>query len=237
MVLIQYLMLLIITTKKMAEDKKKLFKFHHISTDEVFGALGENGFFNESSRYNPRSPYSASKASSDHLVNAWYNTYNFPTVTTNCSNNFGPYQYPEKLIPISILRAINNKNITIYGDGNNIRDWLYVEDHIEAILKVVEKGNVGDHYCIGGSNEMTNNELISKICKILDKKLNPKISFSNLITFVRDRPGHDFRYAIDSSKIKSSLKWECSHDFEISLEKTINWYLNNQDWCLKIIKN
>jgi len=203
------------------------FLFHHVSTDEVYGSLGKKGFFNEKSCYDPRSPYSASKAASDHLIMAWFHTYNFPVKLTNCSNNFGPRQYPEKLIPLTISKAINNQKIPIYGDGSNIRDWLFVEDHIDGILNVMEKGQLGEKYCIGGNCEKTNLEIVNIICKMLDKKISADYKHQNLIEFVTDRPGHDKRYAIDASKIKSQLNWRPKHTFPEALELTIDWYLNN----------
>jgi len=192
--------------KKIDPEKQKKFKFIHISTDEVFGSLPQNGFFNENTKYDPRSPYSASKASSDHLVKAWFHTYGLPCIITNCSNNYGPWQYPEKLIPNIISKAIQQKNISIYGSGKNIRDWLYVEDHIDAILLIADKGLPGKNYCIGGNNEKTNLDVAEKICNYLDE-INPQVnSHKSLIKFVKDRAGHDFRYAIDASLIKQELK-------------------------------
>ena len=212
---------------------KKKFKFIHVSTDEVFGSLNEEGYFNESSKYDPRSPYSASKASSDHLVKAWFHTYGLPCVITNCSNNYGPWQNPEKLIPNTISKATLNKQIPIYGNGNNIRDWLYVDDHIDAITLVANKGLPGKSYCIGGNNEKTNLEVVNKICEYLDKYIPKRYSYKSLIKFVKDRPGHDFRYAIESSLIKKDLNWTPKHNFESGLEKTIDWYLKNKDWLKK----
>jgi len=208
------------------------FRFHHISTDEVFGSLGSEGLFTEESQYKPNSPYSASKASSDHLVRAWYKTYGLPVITTNCSNNYGPYQYPEKLIPTIILNAINGNELPLYGDGKNIRDWLFVEDHIDGILKVLASGLKGQVYNIGGNAEKTNIEVVRMICSVLDK-IKPKTSgrYSDQITFVKDRPGHDKRYAIDSSKINSELGWNPKVSFEVGIEKTVMWYLDNIDWC------
>ena len=215
------------------KERRDKFRFLHVSTDEVFGSLGEKGRFNEKTAYDPRSPYSASKASSDHLTSAWFHTYNFPVIRTNCSNNFGPYQYPEKLIPLIITKALQNKEIPIYGDGKNIRDWLYVEDHIEALLLVINKGVIGKNYCIGGNNEKTNIEIVTKICNKLDE-IYKISSHKNLIKFVEDRPGHDRRYAIDSSLIKKELNWEASYNFEEALESTIEWYIKNNDWIKKI---
>ncbi len=220
--------------KKIDPEKQKKFKFIHISTDEVFGSLPQNGFFNENTKYDPRSPYSASKASSDHLVKAWFHTYGLPCIITNCSNNYGPWQYPEKLIPNIISKAIQQKNISIYGSGKNIRDWLYVEDHIDAILLIADKGLPGKNYCIGGNNEKTNLDVAEKICNYLDE-INPQVnSHKSLIKFVKDRAGHDFRYAIDASLIKQELNWSPKHNFEDGLKNTIDWYLNNKSWLYKI---
>ncbi len=221
----------------MEKLRKNNFKFLHISTDEVFGSLGEKGFFDENSRYDPRSPYSATKASSDHLVRAWQHTYKLPTLITNCSNNFGPWQFPEKLIPLIINKALNEEQIPIYGNGKNIRDWLFVEDHIDALLTVIKKGDIGDTYCIGSNNEKTNIEIAELICLIIDKLIPLKYPRNTLIKFVTDRPGHDKRYAIDNSLIKSKLGWEANYDFYTSLEKTVLWYIDNKYWCQKIIKN
>ena len=215
-------------------ERKENFKFHHISTDEVYGSLGEKGSFNELTSYDPRSPYSASKASSDHLVRAWFHTYNFPVLITNCSNNFGPWQFPEKLIPLVISKALDGKKIPIYGDGLNIRDWLYVEDHVEALLLVIQKGKIGESYCIGGYGERTNKYIVELICSILDKRKPANSSYSNLIEYVKDRPGHDRRYSIDSSKINKELGWKSNFKLEESIEKTVNWYLDNYSWVKKI---
>ena len=215
-------------------ERKENFKFHHISTDEVYGSLGEKGSFNELTSYDPRSPYSASKASSDHLVRAWFHTYNFPILITNCSNNFGPWQFPEKLIPLVISKALDGKKIPIYGDGLNIRDWLYVEDHVEALLLVIQKGKIGESYCIGGYGERTNKYIVELICSILDKRKPANSSYSNLIEYVKDRPGHDRRYSIDSSKINKELGWKSNFKLEESIEKTVNWYLDNYSWVKKI---
>ena len=215
-------------------ERKEIFKFHHISTDEVYGSLGEKGSFNELTSYDPRSPYSASKASSDHLVRAWFHTYNFPVLITNCSNNFGPWQFPEKLIPLVISKALDGKKIPIYGDGLNIRDWLYVEDHVEALLLVIQKGKIGESYCIGGYGERTNKYIVELICSILDKRKPANSSYSNLIEYVKDRPGHDRRYSIDSSKINKELGWKSNFKLEESIEKTVNWYLDNYRWVKKI---
>lgn len=219
--------------EKASEEIKNKFKFLHVSTDEVFGSLNQEGYFDENSKYDPRSPYSATKASSDHLVKAWSHTYGLPCVITNCSNNYGPWQNPEKLIPNTITKALHNVNIPLYGNGNNIRDWLYVDDHVDALLLVAEKGLPGSKYCIGGNNEKTNLDVVIRICQYLDTHI-PKIhSYTSLIKFVKDRPGHDFRYAIDSSLIKKDLNWIPKHSFENGLEKTIDWYLKNTDWLKK----
>ena len=214
-----------------ARGRPDKFRFHHISTDEVFGSLGPTGMFTEDTPYDPRSPYSASKASSDHLVSAWHETYGLPVVMTNCSNNYGPYHFPEKLIPAMILNALAGKPLPIYGDGSNIRDWLYVDDHAEALLLVLEQGVSGRNYNIGGENERTNLELVKTLCAILDR-LHPRETgtYSELITFVTDRPGHDARYAIDSSRIRNELGWRPSITIEEGLERTVRWYLNNQNW-------
>ncbi|QFT75387.1 dTDP-glucose 4,6-dehydratase [Ruegeria sp. THAF33] len=206
------------------------FRFHHISTDEVFGSLGETGFFTEDSPYQPNSPYSASKAGSDHLVRAWRETYGLPVVLTNCSNNYGPYQFPEKLIPVVILSALAGKPIPIYGKGDNIRDWLHVDDHAEALLLVLEKGELGRSYNIGGENEMTNLDLVRMLCSILDRLKPGETPYADLITFVADRPGHDQRYAIDPTRIRTELNWRPSYTPETGLEQTVQWYLDNSAW-------
>ena len=217
--------------------KKESFRFCHISTDEVFGSLPNYGKFNEETKYNPRSPYSASKASSDHLVRAWFHSYNLPTLITNCSNNYGPYQFPEKLIPLSIIRALKGDSISIYGNGKNIRDWLFVEDHIDAILCVAEKGEIGQTYCVGGNCEKTNRELVCIVCELLNNIIPSTRPYSNLITYVEDRPGHDFRYSIDSSFIKEELGWEPKTNIMDGLKKTVDWYINNIDWCNYMFKS
>jgi dTDP-glucose 4,6-dehydratase len=209
---------------------KEAFRFIHVSTDEVYGELGATGLFHEDSPYRPNSPYSASKASSDHLVRAWGQTYGLPVITTNCSNNFGPYQFPEKLIPRSILRALNGQSIEIYGEGKNIRDWLFVEDHAQGLIRVLEKGKCGETYLIGGSQELTNLDLIKKICAFLDEERPQNTPYEGLIEFVRDRPGHDHRYAIDASKIKTELGWAPEGRFEDRLRQTVRWYLAHEDW-------
>ena len=210
--------------------KPKDFRFHHISTDEVFGSLGATGQFTEETPYDPRSPYSASKASSDHLVRAWAETYGLPVVLTNCSNNYGPFHFPEKLIPVVILSALAGKPIPIYGKGENVRDWLYVEDHADALLLVLEKGALGRSYNIGGENERRNLELVQTICTILDALKPASEPYADLIEFVSDRPGHDLRYAIDPTRIREELGWRPSVTVEEGLEKTVRWYLENEEW-------
>tara|TARA_Y100001978_G_scaffold202429_1_gene223522 strand:- start:62 stop:1117 length:1056 start_codon:yes stop_codon:yes gene_type:complete len=221
---------------KLKPSKKDTFRFHHISTDEVYGSLGEKGSFNELTSYDPRSPYSASKASSDHLVRAWFHTYNFPILITNCSNNFGPWQFPEKLIPLVISKALNGKKIPIYGDGLNVRDWLFVEDHVDGLLLVIQKGKIGESYCIGGYGERTNKYIVEFICSVLDKRIPNNAPHSKLIEYVRDRPGHDKRYSIDCTKIKNELGWESEFSLEKSLEETIDWYLANKKWTTKMLE-
>jgi len=206
------------------------FRFHHISTDEVYGSLGATGQFTEDTPYDPRSPYSASKAASDHLVRAWAETYGLPVVLTNCSNNYGPYHFPEKLIPVVILNALAGKALPIYGDGSNVRDWLYVEDHADALLTVLQQGQLGRSYNIGGENECTNLELVRTICAILDRLRPGPAPYADLITFVTDRPGHDARYAIDPTRIRDELGWRPSVTVKEGLEKTVRWYLENEDW-------
>ncbi|MEO1987985.1 MAG: dTDP-glucose 4,6-dehydratase [Martelella sp.] len=214
-----------------ARGRPESFRFHHISTDEVFGSLGPEGMFTEETPYDPRSPYSASKAASDHLVRAWHETYGLPVLVTNCSNNYGPYHFPEKLIPVVILNALAGKAIPVYGKGENIRDWLYVEDHADALLTVITKGKVGRSYNVGGENERTNLELVRTICAILDEKRpREKGSYADLITFVTDRPGHDLRYAIDPARIGAELGWRPSVSVEEGLAKTVAWYLDNEAW-------
>ena len=222
--------------KKMDKIIRNNFKFIHISTDEVYGSLGVNGKFLESTPYDPSSPYSASKASSDHLVRAWFKTYDFPIIITNCSNNYGPYQFPEKLIPLMIINSISMKELPVYGSGLNVRDWLYVRDHCEAIMTVIEKGIVGETYNIGGDNEIANIHIVKSICNILDKKLPLKNgkSYNEKITYVEDRPGHDFRYAIDATKIKKELGWKPKESFDSGIKKTVLWYLQNKNWWIKI---
>ncbi len=222
---------------KLSNKRKEKFKFLHVSTDEVFGSLdiNEKGF-DESYPYDPRSPYSASKASSDHLVRSWFHTYKFPAMITNCSNNFGPKQFPEKLIPLVIQKALKGEDIPLYGDGSNIRDWLFVEDHVDAILLVISKGVIGQSYCVGGFGEKSNIEVVKMICEILENLIpSKKVPYHNLINKVKDRPGHDLRYSIDSSKIQSELGWTPKYSFESALKKTICWYLVNVDWCEQIL--
>ena len=211
------------------------FRFHHISTDEVYGSLGETGQFTEETPYDPRSPYAASKASSDHLVRAWHETYGLPVVLTNCSNNYGPYQFPEKLIPVVIINALAGRDIPIYGDGKNVRDWLHVEDHADALLLVLDKGEVGRSYNIGGENELRNIDLVRAICASLDEKRpKPEGSYADQITFVADRPGHDARYAIDPSRIREELGWRPATAVQEGIERTVQWYLDNESWWRKL---
>jgi dTDP-glucose 4,6-dehydratase len=216
-------------------ERKTTFRFHHISTDEVYGSLGETGFFTEDTACQPNSPYSASKASSDHLVRAWHHTYGLPVVTTNCSNNYGPYHFPEKLIPLMILNACEGKPLPVYGKGDNIRDWLYVDDHARALRLVLERGRVGETYNIGGWNEKTNLEVVHAICAILDELRPKNAPHASLITYVQDRPGHDQRYAIDASKIARELGWKPLETFETGLRKTVQWYLDNTEWVDAVI--
>lgn len=212
------------------QGKPETFRFHHISTDEVFGSLGPDGQFTEHTPYDPRSPYSASKAASDHLVRAWAETYGLPTVLTNCSNNYGPYHFPEKLIPVAILNALHGKPIPVYGTGENIRDWLYVEDHADALLLVLEKGQLNRSYNIGGENERRNIDLVRTICALLDEMAPKATPYADQITFVTDRPGHDARYAIDPSRIRDELGWRPSVTVEEGLRRTVRWYLDNEAW-------
>lgn len=221
----------------LTDDKKANFKFHHISTDEVYGDLdGTDNLFTETTAYSPSSPYSASKASSDHLVRAWQRTYGLPTIVTNCSNNYGPYHFPEKLIPLMILNALDGKALPVYGNGQQIRDWLYVEDHARALYKVITEGKIGETYNIGGHNEKANIDVVKTICSILDE-LQPQANgqkYESLITYVKDRPGHDLRYAIDASKIQKDLGWVPEESFETGIRKTVKWYLNNLEWCRNV---
>jgi len=229
-------MILLNTAKNFWGKDTEGKRFYHISTDEVYGSLGSEGIFTEQTAYDPHSPYSASKASSDHFVRAYHDTYQLPIVISNCSNNYGANQFPEKLIPLSINNIKNSKAIPIYGKGENIRDWLFVEDHASAIDKIFHNGKNGETYNIGGNNEWTNIDLIRLLCKVMDKKLNRTAGTSeNLITFVKDRAGHDLRYAIDSSKLQKELNWEPSLQFEEGLEKTVDWYLNNENWLENVV--
>ena len=212
------------------QGKPEGFRFHHISTDEVFGSLGDTGQFTEDTPYDPRSPYSASKAASDHLVRAWAETYGLPVVLTNCSNNYGPYHFPEKLVPVVILRALAGQPIPVYGEGLNVRDWLYVEDHADALLTVLERGQLGRSYNIGGENEASNIDLVHKICAILDDKRPGPGAYADQITFVADRPGHDLRYAIDPTRMREELNWRPSVTLDQGLERTVQWYLDNEPW-------
>lgn len=213
-----------------ARGKPESFRFHHVSTDEVYGTLGETGLFTEDTPYAPNSPYSASKAASDHLVRAWAETYGLPVLLTNCSNNYGPYHFPEKLIPVVILKALAQEPIPIYGNGLNIRDWLYVEDHADALLCVLENGVLGRSYNIGGHNERTNLDLVRTICALLDERRPENAPHEQLITYVTDRPGHDMRYAIDATRIQDELGWKPSVTVEEGLAKTVDWFLDNEDW-------
>lgn len=215
---------------RLAADKKAAFRFHHISTDEVFGALGEDGEFTESTPYDPNSPYSSSKAGADHLARAWARTYGMPIVLTNCSNNYGPFQFPEKLIPTVITRALEGKSIPVYGDGRQVRDWLHVDDHAEALLLVLQKGRLGETYCIGGDATKRNIEVIQMLCQHLDAMAPANSPHADKITFVTDRPGHDFRYAIDASKLEAELGWKPRVPLLEGLENTVRWYVDNPDW-------
>ena len=234
----------IIGTFTLLEEARKLWHgnfenklFHHISTDEVYGSLKETGYFYENTPYSPRSPYSASKASSDHIVKSYFYTYGLPITVSNCSNNFGPYQFPEKLIPLTISNIIEEKNIPVYGDGKNIRDWVYVEDHNNAVLEIIYKGVLGETYNIGGENEITNIDMVNILCEKLALKTNKKKDYyKKLITFVKDREGHDRRYAINCDKIKKELSWKRNYDFTNAIDITIDWYLKNEEW-IKSIKN
>ena len=215
------------------------FRFHHVSTDEVFGSLSESGFFTEETPYDPSSPYSASKASSDHLIRAWHRTFDLPVLISNCSNNYGPYQFPEKLIPLMILNCLEEKPLPVYGTGENIRDWLYVEDHCDAIYTILQKGTIGETYNVGGNNEIKNIQIVEEICDVLND-IHPAgsgKSYHELITFVKDRPGHDFRYAIDASKLKKEIGWEPKESFNTGIQKTIEWYLKNEEWWKTIQEN
>ena len=215
-------------------ERRDAFRMHHISTDEVFGSLGAEGRFSETTPYDPRSPYSASKAASDHLVQAWHHTFGLPVVLTNCSNNYGPWQFPEKLIPVVTLKAAGGESIPLYGDGLNVRDWLYVEDHVDALLLAACKGETGRSYCVGGHGERTNKEVVNAICHQMDQSRPTSAPHADLITPVTDRPGHDRRYAIDPSRISAELGWSPRHNVEQGLAETVSWYLANQVWCNKV---
>ena len=217
------------------EDRARTFRFLHVSTDEVFGSLGDTGHFTEQSPYDPSSPYSASKASADHLVRAWHRTYGFPSIITNCSNNYGPYQFPEKLIPLTILNAVAGQPIGVYGRGDNVRDWLYVNDHVDALLAVLERGRLGETYVISGRAERRNIDVVEQICDLVDE-MRPRAGTRRreLIRFVTDRPGHDLRYAIDASKIERELGWRASESFDSGLRKTVAWYLENEAWTARV---
>lgn len=222
----------------LSNERKTAFRFHHISTDEVYGDLNETDLFTETTPYAPSSPYSASKASSDHLVRAWHRTYGLPVIITNCSNNYGPYHFPEKLVPLVILNALEGKPLPVYGNGQQIRDWLYVDDHARALYKVVTEGKVGETYNIGGFNEKANIDVVYAICDLLEELVPDKAAnienYRDLVTFVKDRPGHDVRYAIDAGKIEQELNWRPQETFESGIRKTIQWYLNNQAWCSRV---
>jgi dTDP-glucose 4,6-dehydratase len=223
--------------RELADARAASFRFHHISTDEVFGELDDQGFFTEQSAYDPRSPYSASKAASDHLVRAWHHTYGLPVVLTNCSNNYGPYHFPEKLIPLMIIKCLAGEPLPVYGKGDNIRDWLFVDDHVRAIKCVFERGTNGDSYMVGGNSERTNLQVVETICDTLDR-LQPRDdgrSYRDQISFVTDRPGHDFRYAIDASKLRDELQWVPLETFETGMERTIRWFLDRRDWWQAIM--
>ena len=225
--------------KTLTGEMKAGFRFLHVSTDEVFGSLGDDDYFTENTAYDPSSPYSASKASSDHLVRAWSRTFGLPILITNCSNNYGPYQFPEKLIPLMILNCLQEKNLPIYGKGDNVRDWLFVEDHCDAIYSVLSSGKLGETYNIGGNNEIQNIDIVKIICEKMDEYSPRKQggNYEELITYVTDRPGHDFRYAIDASKISNELGWQPKENFETGIEKTIRWYLENREWWQAIQDN
>ena len=216
------------------ESRRSQFRLHHISTDEVFGSLGTEGRFEETTPYDPRSPYSASKAASDHLVNAWHHTFGLPVVLTNCSNNYGPWQFPEKLIPVVTLKAAAGEELPLYGDGLNVRDWLYVEDHVDAMLLAACRGQSGRSYCVGGHGERTNRDIVEAICCQLDELEHSKTPHSELIRRVSDRPGHDRRYAIDPARISNELGWQPRHDLSTGLRETVRWYLEHQDWCHRV---
>ncbi len=219
------------------DHKKENFRFLNVSTDEVYGSLGADGLFEETTPYDPSSPYSASKAASDHLAIAWHRTYGFPALISNCSNNYGPRQFPEKLVPLMIINAFHDKPLPVYGNGTNIRDWLYVDDHARALHLILEKGQPGEKYNVGGRNERTNLEVVHQICAQLDKAITGKSARADLITYVKDRPGHDQRYAIDASRLENDLGWRAQENFETGLEKTVEWYLQNRDWWQPLIQS
>ncbi len=221
-------------------DRQRNFRFHHVSTDEVFGSLGETGAFDETSPYQPNSPYAASKAAADHFVLSWHRTYGLPVIISNCSNNYGPYQFPEKLIPLMIVRAVDGKDLPIYGTGENVRDWLYVDDHVDALLTILTRGRVGETYNIGGNAEARNIDIVRSLCRHLDTaapSTKPTGGYCDLITFVDDRPGHDFRYAMDTGKIQRELGWQPRHTLETGLELTVAWYLDHEDWWRPFLQN
>ena len=221
--------------RNLPETAKPSFRFLHVSTDEVYGSLGPTGLFTEETRYDPHSPYSASKAASDHLVRAWHDTYGLPVLITNCSNNYGPFQFPEKLIPVVILKCLKGESIPVYGKGENVRDWLFVDDHCEALDLVTCIGKTGQTYNIGGNNEIRNIDLVRTICRLMDDLKPTETPYEKLITFVSDRPGHDLRYAIDSTKIQRELGWRPTQDRDSGLRRTVNWYIENQEWCQRIL--
>jgi dTDP-glucose 4,6-dehydratase len=225
--------------RQLDDEGQRNFRFQHISTDEVFGSLGATGQFSETSRYQPNSPYAASKAASDHFVRAWHETYGFPAIITNCTNNYGPYQFPEKLIPLMIIKALKGESLPVYGQGANVRDWLFVEDHARALRRVLESGEVGETYNIGGRSERTNLDVVRQICAHLDELVSdsPHCPHDQLITFVADRPGHDLRYALDCSKIESQLGWASNESFDTGLRRTVEWYLENRNWWDAILAN
>jgi dTDP-glucose 4,6-dehydratase len=210
--------------------EKSAFRFLHVSTDEVYGSLGETGFFREETAYDPSSPYSASKAASDHLAMAWHRTYQLPTIISNCSNNYGPYHFPEKLIPLNIINALEGKTLPVYGDGSNIRDWLYVDDHVKALFLIATQGKPGQKYNVGGHNERKNIEVVRRICALMDQRRPQHAPHDQLIRFVPDRPGHDIRYAIDASRLEQELHWRPEENFDSGIEKTVDWFLANEDW-------
>lgn len=220
--------------KDLDAEARDAFRFLHVSTDEVYGTLGDDGLFTEETSYDPSSPYSASKAGSDHLVRAWHRTYGLPVLVTNCSNNYGPFQFPEKLIPVVILRALEGQAIPVYGKGENVRDWLFVDDHVEALVTVLERGTPGETYNIGGHNEWKNLDVVRAICALMDELVPEGAPHADLITFVTDRPGHDWRYAIDASKVERELGWTPRETFETGLRKTVRWYLENGTWCERV---